>query len=255
MGHNLIVSGPLFAVPLPAHHDPAVAAPAIRVRRILDERAVCVHVQPVVDLASGQPVTYEALARLPGLPDGPAALFSDAAAAGLGVELEELAARAALAAAPKLPPGRPLGINLSPQALLRPAVIALLLDHTHLTLAVEVTEHAPVDDYDALVDAIADVRRAGVLLVVDDAGSGYASLQHVLRLAPDVVKLDIALVSDVHADPAKRAMVTAMVSFATATGTLLVAEGVERTAEAATLRSLGVGYAQGHLFGCPTPVS
>ena len=246
----------LIAERLEEEAPPGPPDPAARVRRVLAEGDVVTHVQPIVDLATREPVAYEALARFPNRLDGPATVFSDAAAAGLGVELEELAARAALATAPRLPSGRPLGVNLSPQALLRPEVVQLLLDHADLglDLAVEVTEHAPVDDYEALVGALADVRRAGVLLVVDDAGAGYASFRHVLRLAPDVVKLDIALVSDVHADPAKRAMVTAMVSFAAATSARLVAEGVELETEATALRSLGVGYAQGNLFGCPAPL-
>ena len=232
----------------------APADPAAQVRRVLDDGGVVTHVQPIVDLATGEPVAYEALARFPDAGDGPAALFTAAAAAGLGVELEELAARAALAVAPRLPAGRYLGLNLSPAALLRPAVTDLLLDHSHLELAVELTEHSPVDDYDALLAALAEVRRGGVRLVVDDAGAGYASLRHVLRLAPDAVKLDIGLVTGVPADPAKQAMVTAMVTFATRTATRLVAEGVETAAEADTLRALGVGFAQGHLFGSPAPL-
>jgi EAL domain-containing protein (putative c-di-GMP-specific phosphodiesterase class I) len=235
---------------------PPVTRPdaASRVREVLTEGAVCTHVQPIVDLASGEVVAYEALARFPEAGDGPAQLFSDAAAAGLGVELEELAARAALAVAPRLPAGRPVGVNLSPEALLRPSVTTLLLDHRHLDLSVEVTEHSPVDDYDALESALADLRRAGIALTVDDAGAGYASLRHVLRLRPDAIKLDIALVAGVHVDPAKRAMVTAMVNFAAAVDARLVAEGVEHDTEAECLRALGVRQGQGHLFGHPTPV-
>ncbi len=233
---------------------PPAADPAERVRAVLAEGAVLTHVQPVVDLASGATVAYEALARFPDVPGGPAELFSDAVAAGLGGELEELAARAALAVAPRLPAGRPLGVNLSPQALLRPSVTELLLAHPHLDLGVEVTEHSPVEDYDALVAVLEVLRAAGVLLAVDDAGAGYASLRHVLRLRPDVIKLDIALVAGVHTDLARQALVAAMVGFAAATGARLVAEGVEEDAEATALRELGVGFAQGHLYGRPAPL-
>ncbi|MQA34880.1 sensor domain-containing phosphodiesterase [Modestobacter roseus] len=239
-----------LADPLPA----PPLDPAGQVREVLLEGGVVTHVQPIVDLASGATVAYEALARFPEVGGGPAGLFSAAAAAGLGRELEELAARAALAVAPRLPAGRPLGINLSPDALLSRSVTGLLLDHRHLDLAVEVTEHSPVADYDALERALGCLREAGIGLTVDDAGAGYASLRHVLRLRPDAVKLDIALVSGLHTDPAKQAMVTALVSFAAATGTRLVAEGVEEAAELETLRSLGVGQGQGHLFGRPAPL-
>jgi EAL domain-containing protein (putative c-di-GMP-specific phosphodiesterase class I) len=239
-----------LAEPLP---EPPPDA-ACQVREVLAEGGVVTHVQPIVDLADGQTVGYEALARFPGTADGPARLFSAAAAAGLGVELEELAARAALAVAPRLPAGRPLGLNLSPEALLRPSVTALLLDHRSLGLAVELTEHSPVEDYDALRGALSALRQAGIRLTVDDAGAGYASLRHVLLLRPDTIKLDIALVTGVHTDPAKQALVTAMVGFAAAMDARLVAEGVEDTAEAALLRSLGVHQGQGHLFGRPAPL-
>jgi EAL domain-containing protein (putative c-di-GMP-specific phosphodiesterase class I) len=233
---------------------PPPVDPGERVRAVLAEGAVVTHVQPVVDLATGATVAYEALARFPDVAGGPAELFSDAAAAGLGGELEELAARAALAVAPRLPAGRPLGVNLSPQALLRPSVTELLLAHQHLDLGVEVTEHSPVEDYDALLAVLDVLRAAGVLLAVDDAGAGYASLRHVLRLRPDVIKLDIALVAGVHTDLARKALVAAMVGFAAATGARLVAEGVEEAAEAAALRELGVEFAQGHLYGRPAPL-
>jgi EAL domain-containing protein (putative c-di-GMP-specific phosphodiesterase class I) len=98
------------------------------------------------------------------------------------------------------------------------------------------------------------LRAAGVLLAVDDAGAGYASLRHVLRLRPDVIKLDIALVTGVHTDLARQALVAAMVGFAAATGARLVAEGVEEAAEATALRELGVMFAQGHLYGRPAPL-
>ncbi|MGY1856697.1 sensor domain-containing phosphodiesterase [Modestobacter sp. SYSU DS0290] len=239
-----------LAEPLP---EPP-ADPAGRVREVLSEGAVVTHVQPIVDLGTGTTVAYEALARFPEVEDGPAQLFSAAAAAGLGVELEELAARAALAVAPRLPAGRPLGVNLSPQALQCRSVTGLLLDHRHLDLSVEVTEHSPIEDYDALDRVLRCLREAGIGLTVDDVGAGYASLRHVLRLRPDVVKLDIALVTGLHLDPAKQALVTAMVSFAAATGTRLVAEGVEELAEVESLRTLGVCQGQGHLFGRPAPL-
>ena len=237
-----------------AEPPPLPADPAEQVRRVLADGAVITYVQPIVDLATAATVGYEALARFPECDDGPGALFSAAAAAGLGIELEVLAARAALAVAPRLPAGRPLGLNLSPQALLLPAVGRLLLEHRHLDLGVEVTEHSPVEDYGALECTLGELRQAGIRLAVDDAGAGYASLRHVLRLRPDTIKLDIALVAGVDTDIAKQALVTAMVGFAGATSARLVAEGVEEAAEAETLRALGVGFAQGYLFGPPAPL-
>jgi EAL domain-containing protein (putative c-di-GMP-specific phosphodiesterase class I) len=75
-----------------------------------------------------------------------------------------------------------------------------------------------------------------VRVAVDDAGAGYAGLRHILEIRPQIVKLDIALVRGVNADPARRALISSMVAFAAETNCALVAEGVETEAELATLR-------------------
>ncbi|SFO89552.1 EAL domain, c-di-GMP-specific phosphodiesterase class I (or its enzymatically inactive variant) [Geodermatophilus dictyosporus] len=229
-----------------------LAARRARVLDVLHRRTVTTAVQPVVDMATGEVVAHEALSRFPGREQGPATLFSDAAAVGLGVELEILAVRTALETAARLPRDLPLAVNLSPQALLAPEVGELLLRGAAGTaLTVEVTEHSPIEDYPAVLAALEPLRRAGVLLGVDDAGAGYASLRHILRLRPDTIKLDIALVSRVDTDPARQAMTAALVAFAGETGAALVAEGVETPGERDALLARGVRLGQGHLFGRP----
>jgi EAL domain-containing protein (putative c-di-GMP-specific phosphodiesterase class I) len=225
------------------------------VREVLDRGALVTLLQPVVDMATGAVVSQEALTRFPeARPDGPAAVFADAAAVGLGPELELLAARRALEAARRLPPEMPVAVNLSAAALLRPAVVDLLLDHRDAGIAVELTEHERIDDYTAVLATTEALRRAGIRLAVDDAGAGYASMRHILRLRPDVIKLDIALVAGVHTDPAKQAMLSAMVAFAADTGADLVAEGVEEPEERDALLARGIRFGQGYLFGAPAPV-
>ncbi|MGY1829922.1 EAL domain-containing protein [Geodermatophilus sp. SYSU D01180] len=233
-----------------------LAARRARVCDVLERRAVEVHVQPVVDMHSGTVVAHEALSRFPGSEGGPATLFADAAVVGLGVDLELLAVHAALEAGDRLPRRLRLAVNLSPEALLAPEVGEALLDGVRRTaLTVEITEHSPIADYGPVLGALAPLRAAGIRLSIDDAGAGYASLRHILRLRPDTIKLDIALVSGVDVDPARQAMTAAMVAFAADTGATLVAEGIETTAERDALLSRGVRYGQGHLFGRPAPIS
>jgi EAL domain-containing protein (putative c-di-GMP-specific phosphodiesterase class I) len=232
-----------------------LAARRARVVDVLERRAVEVHVQPVVDLGTGRVVAHEALSRFPGRDEGPAMLFSDAAAVGLGVELELLAARSALEVADRLPAGLRLAVNLSPEALLAPEVCQTLVEAARRTaLTVEITEHSPIEDYPAVLRVLEPLRQAGIRLSIDDAGAGYASLRHILRLRPDTIKLDIALVSQVDQDPARQAMTAAMVAFAAETGATLVAEGIETPAERDALLARGVRYGQGHLLGRPAPV-
>ncbi|WP_432491681.1 EAL domain-containing protein [Kineococcus gypseus] len=212
--------------------------------------------QPVVDLRTGLVVGAEALSRFSG-EDGfaraPEQVFADARSAGAGVRLERAAVRSALQLLPAVPPGAYLSVNASAEALLDEETLDVLLGAPRGRVVVEVTEHERVLDYPALAGRTGALRTAGVRVAVDDAGSGFASLQHVLHLSPDVVKLDIAFVRGIDADPARRAVARALVGFVSEVGATLVAEGVERPAELAVLGDLGVHCAQGYLLGRPAP--
>ena len=218
-----------------------------RIRDAIARTAFHTVVQPVVDLATEEIRGYEALTRFD---DGraPDVWFAEAYEAGMEVELEEACARLAIASARGLPAELPLGINLSPSTIRAGAVIGSLADAGR-PVVVEVTERVPIDDYDSIREAVGAV--PDLVLAVDDAGAGFASLRHILELRPAWVKVDMGLVRDIHRDPARAAIVAGMVHFARETSTQLVAEGVEVRAEADTLAALGVELAQGYLFGRP----
>ncbi|NIZ90437.1 EAL domain-containing protein [Kineococcus rubinsiae] len=210
--------------------------------------------QPIVDLASGAVVGAEALSRFTtedGQPQRPEQVFTDARSAGVGPAMERAAVVSALRLLPAVPAGVYLSLNASSQLLLDPWFSSLLLASDPGRLVVEVTEHDPVEDYAALATGTEALRRQGVRLAVDDAGAGFASLQHVLHLAPDIVKLDIAFVRGIDADPARRAVTRALVGFASELGSTVVAEGIERPDELSVLRDLGVACGQGYLLGRP----
>jgi EAL domain-containing protein (putative c-di-GMP-specific phosphodiesterase class I) len=209
--------------------------------------------QPIVDLATRQVRGLEALARFPEHADWtPETWFAEAATVGLGAELEASAIRSALQALPLLPDGVVMSVNVSAGSLCRDDILEMLAGSNAPRLVVELTEHTRIDDYDALADALADIRAAGARLAVDDAGSGWASLEHILQLQPEVLKLDRALVSGVHDHPGRRAMIEAMRGFAERMGATLIAEGIEESEELRTLSELGVQYGQGYLLGRPS---
>ena len=108
---------------------------------------------------------------------------------------------------------------------------------------------------DPVIAALRSLRHGGVRVAVDDAGAGYASFRHILRLRPDIIKLDMALTRDIDRDPARRALASALITFAADTDSTIVAEGVETSGERAALRRLGVDAAQGYCLGRPTPLS
>jgi EAL domain-containing protein (putative c-di-GMP-specific phosphodiesterase class I) len=117
---------------------------------------------------------------------------------------------------------------------------------------VEVTEHERVDDYQELRRAIEGLG-PGVRVSVDDAGSGYSSLRHVLSLRPHYVKLDRDWITGIDVDPVRQTLVLGLVRFVEELGAQIVAEGIETDAELAAARRLGVHLGQGDLLGRPRP--
>jgi EAL domain-containing protein (putative c-di-GMP-specific phosphodiesterase class I) len=227
-----------------------------RIRRVLDEDDFTIAVQPIVRLDSGALVGAEALARFPSPPaQGPDRWFADAYAAGLGAQLELAAARKAIALLDELPPQAYLSVNIGPEVLATPEFTDLVTGADAERLVIELTEHFAVEDYERLRAALCRLRRAGARLAIDDTGAGFASLAHILKLSPEIIKLDRDLARGIDADPVRRALAAALVDFARQTGAQVVAEGLETDAELATVRELGIDLGQGYLLGRPGPTS
>lgn len=236
-------------------HRPGVSDRVRCARQALDARQLSTVFQPLVHLESGEVVAVEALSRFdPAVFASPADAFAAATAGGFGVDLEVLALEAALAHLPELPEGVWLSVNLSAEALVDGRALERLQDCGG-TVGVEVTEHTPVEDYTALVAVTDRLKAAGLQIAVDDAGAGFSSLRHVLRLRPTAIKLDIELVRDIDTDPVRQALARAVADFAAELGALLVAEGVETAEERDMLLLLGVRYGQGYLLGRPGPLA
>ena len=113
-------------------------------------------------------------------------------------------------------------------------------------VVVELTEHVRVSDYDRLLEVRSPYRTRGLRIAVDDAGAGYSSFRHILRLAPALIKADIALVRGVDGDPVRQALLAALLSVARTSGAVVVAEGVETQAELDCLSRLGTGCVHGY---------
>ena len=225
-----------------------------RIRSVLDGTMLAVVLQPIFDLRDESIVGAEALSRFGSEPRrGPDKWFAEAASIGLGLDLEVKAVEAALEHLQLIPTEAYLSLNVSPETVGSGRLIPALGTVAFGRLVVEITEHAPVADYEALANALQDFRSAGGRLAIDDVGAGFASLRHIVRLAPDIIKLDISLTHDIHVDLTRRAMATALISFARETETCILAEGVETQEELDTLRELGVAQAQGYYLARPVP--
>lgn len=222
--------------------------------RFLSGNGVTIVYQPIVDLRSRETVGLEALARFHSLPlRPPNEWFAEAVELELGVQLELMAIRSAMAGLPQISADAYLSVNCSPRAAMSPE-LATLLDAHATRMVVEITEHEAIEDYALLAATLGALRDRGVRLAIDDAGAGFASLRHTLLLRPDFVKVDTSLTRDIDSDRAKRALTSALVSFGDEMGMTIIAEGIETPEELDTLVSLGVAFGQGFYLAEPAPL-
>ncbi len=225
-----------------------------RVESMLDGHGVSTFQQPIIALATGRAVGVECLSRFPDLTKrGPEAWFDDAALVGLGKELEMTAVRCALDSLGHIPEGIYATINVSPQTVASGALRELLETVEARNLVIEITEHCQVDDFDELAREIAALREFA-RIAIDDVGTGYSGLRHIVDLQPDILKMDMVLTRGIEADPARKAMTAALVQLAREIGCTLVAEGIETEHEARVMKRLGVDCGQGYLYSRPLPV-
>jgi EAL domain-containing protein (putative c-di-GMP-specific phosphodiesterase class I) len=211
-------------------------------------------VQPILGLTTGRAVAYEALsrfnhnaARFP-----PERWFAIAHQAGLGAMFEARAVDLALRLGASRPTGTVLSVNVSPSVLSSPELHNVLpFDLSGLQF--EITEKEVVDDPAHLAVMLDALRSRGAHIAVDDVGEGYAGLQRVMSISPDVLKLDRSLVTGVEAEPGKAAMIDAIVRYAAKVGAQVCAEGVESLEDLYVLADLDVAEAQGWAIGMPTP--
>ncbi len=206
--------------------------------------------QPIVALTTGTVTGYEALARFPDDPDNVADVFEAAWVAGVGPQLEA----SALSVALRLQ-GRPtttyLTVNVSPRAL-SAEVVRAVLDTDLVGIVVELTEahNVPPDELKRMASWLRD---RGARLAIDDVGTGYAGLERLICVGPDLIKLDRSLVTQLPVDQVSRVMVESLVRFAARSGAAIVAEGIETHALLEVVAELDITFGQGFLFGPAAP--
>ena len=233
--------------------EAAVDQQRAAVRRLLDQPELISPVfQPIVDLSTGRVAGYEGLSRFPA-DDGrrPDEWFDLARRCGLGPALQALALRRLIEV-----PGRPtrtwLSLNLDAGALATDAIQEALPEDL-VGIVIEVTEQELPPDDDVLQRTLAHLRERGAKIALDDAGAGYAGLQHVVRIRPDIIKLDRSLVTGVDTDGERLALIESFAAFSARTGALLCAEGIETAEELRVLVEARVDLGQGYFLGRPGP--
>lgn len=227
-----------------------------RVNRAIEGGGRSIVFQPILELEGGRLVGVEALARFEaeGEPWPVERWFAEAADEGLGTELELACIREALAAMDRIPPDGYVSLNVSHRTAESRDLHDLLQTFEPPRIVFEITEHEAVEDYERLTAALQRLRKVGARVAIDDAGAGFASLRHILLIAPEVIKIDVSLTRSIDSDPRRRALAAALISFAEEMGIDVIAEGIETGEEKGALRSLGVRLGQGYYLGRPAPI-
>lgn len=232
--------------------DTTISAELIR-EILADPTRLSLVAQPICDLRRGTVVGYELLSRF-GQGLRPDHVFAAAIRHGLGEELEALVLRRAIAVAGTKPGNCFVTVNVDPLHVFAPRVREVLDEPPTLGgLVFELTEHRPTDDIKPIRRALDALRKRGAMFALDDTGSGHSGLKQLLELQPQFVKIDRDLVTDIHFNEAKRALVQMVGHLAARLDAWVLCEGIETEAECTALCQLGVPLGQGYWLGRPAP--
>jgi diguanylate cyclase (GGDEF)-like protein/PAS domain S-box-containing protein len=236
-------------------------------RRALDAGELRVHYQPIIDLSDRRPIGVEALVRWQHPDRGllaPGEFIAVAEESGLIGELGLWVLRDSCRQTAEwqrtFSPGLELSVNVSGRQVAQPAFPAQVTDIVRAsglaagTLKLEITESVLIEEADAPMTVLSELRDRDLQLVLDDFGTGFSSLSYLQRFPLDGLKIDRSFVAGLNDETGDgSAIVDAVTRMAAGLNLHLVAEGVETEMQAARLIELGCTYAQGYLFARPMP--
>jgi EAL domain-containing protein (putative c-di-GMP-specific phosphodiesterase class I) len=228
---------------------------------ILRERVVTAY-QPILRIKEGTVLGFEALSRGPrgsGLETADA-LFGAATSHQLLVELDRLCRRCALLASGRIPSSAKIFVNTLPATMRDPQFrgkpLIDFLDKAQVApdrIVIEITEKLVIENYALFRETMAYFTDLGMSFAVDDVGAGYSGLESIAKLKPTYLKIDTALVREVHVSVVNRAMCKAIISLGNSIGATVIAEGIHSEEETQALKAMGVDYGQGFYLARPDP--
>ncbi len=229
--------------------------------RLLAESSIKSVYQPIMRLGDGRVFGYEALTRCPegSMFEGPLSLFQFAEKHNHAFALDRMAREKAIRHCPPLGAMQKIFINVTMGIINDPHFVSGQTVHWLSEqglfpgqVVFELTERSSIDDFEAAKKILAHYRSQGYEIAIDDAGAGYSSLQSIVELSPDYIKVDRSLVRMADKDEMKKHMLRTFVRFAKKMNIRTVAEGIERPEELRLLRAMGFDFAQGYLLGRPS---
>ena len=219
---------------------------------LIKEEAVDFAFQPIINSSERSVFAYESLCRAKHpIFSNPSILFEAAVQAGLLWELGHVCRKKALEGLKKFNKDRMIFVNLHPGELQDPHLLDQLLAYDCSRVVFEITERAAIPDLKKLDDIMAQLREKGARFAIDDLGAGYASLNAVVALEPDFVKIDMMMIRNIHSAPIREKLVKRVVDFANDVGIKVIAEGIETKDEAKVIKEIGCHYSQGYFYGKP----
>lgn len=230
---------------------------------IIDRARIRVLLQPIMDLRSGEIYGWEILTRGPGETpfSDPAELFDYAHQTDLLGRLEFLVIKKTFKEIAERAIRERIFVNVTSVTLAQKHFYDQLLEHLTLFPSVrpqqivfEITERHSIRDFHGMAEMMNRYRRHGFRFALDDAGAGYASLQSISELHPEILKIDRSLISHIDQGAVKQSLLRALMCVAKDINCEVIAEGIERQEEADTLLRHAVTKAQGYYFERPAPL-
>lgn len=219
--------------------------------------------EPIVEVETRTVYGYEALARGPEGTElhSPAKLFARATEQDLLFQLDCLCRQRGLDGARDLPGGAKLFLNVRPTTIHDPNFRAEALERTLARcqlspsdVVFEISEQESIGNFAIFREVRDYYGKLGFQIALDDTGAGYASLESVMELSPEFIKVDRAFVTGIDEDPSRQELLRALQSLAQRIGAKIIGEGLDTLEELEMLQELGIPYGQGWLFGKPHPL-
>ena len=238
----------------------AYAAPF---KKMIHDRAVVPHFQPILKFSDKQVMGYEILGRLPSqvdLPENPNHIFDIAVSLDMEAELSALFREEGVGQARDLPETAALFVNTHPMELIDIGILELSLAKIRslagsTNLVLEINEKA-ITNLNRMKDLQSILQNLNIALAYDDFGVGQSRLVELAKFPPDYLKFDISLIRKIHLAPKRlHQLIVTFLNMSRDLGTATIAEGIECTEEGETCCQLGFDYAQGFFYGSPIPIS
>ncbi|WP_442595956.1 EAL domain-containing protein [Neobacillus sp. D3-1R] len=230
------------------------------ISKIVSQKDIKLLAQPIIDLETSEIKAWEMLTRGPSgtVLESPLQLFSVARQTGLLYELEMIVLEKTLEQIKASGSYHDFFINFTPLTLGNSRFVRdvkkLLTKFKSISpsqITIEITERDSIEEIKDFVYNIKILRTMGFRIAVDDTGSGYASLNTISEVMPDIIKIDRSVIQNIDKNSVKESMLKGLLLVAKETGSLVVAEGIENAEEALVLSRNKVDLAQGFFYARP----